>query len=143
MAKTQILKFQLLDKKAKLPLYDHDDDAAFGIFSIEEKILKPNEFYAVATGIASEIPKNNFVSIRDRSSMAVKGLHVLGGVIDAGYRGEWKVIMVNLSKEKYKIAIGDKIAQGVLHESVQPNIKLTKKTSETKRGKNGFGSTGK
>jgi len=143
MVKRQILKFQLLDKKAKLPLYDHPDDAAFGIFSIEKKILKPGEFYAVATGIASEIPVDNFVSIRDRSSMAVKGLHALGGVIDAGYRGEWKVIMINLGKEKYKISVGDKIAQGILHESAQADIKYVKKISETKRGKNGFGSTGK
>lgn len=139
----KILKFKLLNKDAKLPSYDHADDAAFGLFSTEEKILKPHEFYAISTGIASEIPVNNFVSIRDRSSMALKGLHVLGGVIDAGYRGEWKVLMINLSKEKYKISIGDKIAQGILHESVQANIKITSKTSETKRGKRGFGSTGK
>ena len=52
MVKRQILKFQLLNNKAKLPVYDHNDDAAFGIFSTENKMLNPKEFYAISTGIA-------------------------------------------------------------------------------------------
>lgn len=141
--KSKILKFQLLDKDSKLPVYDHEDDAAFGIFSKEFKVLKPMEIYPVSTGISSEIPKNYFVSIRDRSSMAAKGMHVLGGVIDAGYRGEWKVVMINLTKEKYEIKIGDKIAQGIMQDSTQPIIKQVKILTTTKRGNKGFGSTGR
>lgn len=141
--KSKILKFQLLDKNAKLPVYDHEDDAAFGIFSNESKLLNPMEIHPIATGISSEIPKNYFVSIRDRSSMAAKGLHVLGGVIDAGYRGEWKVVMINLTKEKYEIKIGDKIAQGIMQDSTQPVIKQVKTLTSTKRGDKGFGSTGR
>ena len=141
--KKLILKFKLLSKNAKIPIYNHVDDAGFGIFSIEEKILKPNEYYPVSTGISSEIPKNHFVSIRDRSSMGVKGLHLLGGVIDAGYRGEWKIILINLSNENYKIEIGDKIAQGILQESNQVEIMESNELSKTKRGVDGFGSTGK
>jgi dUTP pyrophosphatase len=101
------------------------------------------EIYPVATGIASEIPINCFVSFRDRSSMGIKGLHVLAGVIDAGYRGEWKVIMINLGNSDYQIEIGDKIAQGILQDATQVKIKQVNKLSNTKRGKEGFGSTGK
>lgn len=137
------LKFKLLDSKATLPSYAHSDDAGFGIYSTEEKVLKPMEYYAVATGISSEIETGSFVSIRDRCSMAIKGIHVMGGVIDAGYRGEWKVIMINLSKEVYKIEIGDKIAQGILQSATQTNLVVAEDLSDTPRGDKGFGSTGR
>lgn len=138
-----ILKFKKLQKDAIVPKYDHSDDAGFGIYSIEEKILKPMEYYAVATGISSEIPQDYFVSFRDRSSMAVKGLHIMGGVIDAGYRGEWKVILINLSGADYKIEVGDKIAQGILQSAKQAKIEITEDLSNTSRGEGGFGSTGR
>lgn len=140
---TQILKFKLLDPKAIMPLYAHADDAGFGIYSIEEKVLKPMEYYAVATGISTEIPADYFVSIRDRSSMAIKGIHVMGGVIDSGYRGEWKIIMINLGGVDYKIEVGDKIAQGILQNAKQPKIELVKDLSDSSRGEKGFGSTGR
>lgn len=138
-----VLKFKKLHENAVIPSYAHADDAGFGIYSIEEKVLKPMEYYAVATGISSEIPQDNFVSIRDRSSMAIKGIHVMGGVIDAGFRGEWKVIMINLNKEDYKIEVGDKIAQGILQSAKQPKIEIVEDLSDTSRGSGGFGSTGK
>lgn len=138
-----VLKFKMIDELAIIPSYAHQDDAGFGICSIEEKILKPMEYYAVATGISSEIPNEYFVSFRDRSSMAVKGLHIMGGVIDAGYRGEWKVIMINLSGEDYKIEVGDKIAQGILQPAKQAKIEIVEDLSDTSRGAGGFGSTGR
>lgn len=139
----KVLKFQLLNNNAKLPQFDHIDDAGFGIYSAEEKVLKNFEYFAVATGISSEIPKGHFVSIRDRSSMAIKGLHVMGGVIDAGYRGEWKVIIINLTGSDYKIEIGDKIAQGILQKLENFEIKKSKSLSNSIRGTGGFGSTGR
>lgn len=138
-----ILKFKKLHKSAIIPKYDHPDDAGFGIYSVEEKVLKPMQYYAVATGISSEIPNEYFVSIRDRSSMAIKGLHIMGGVIDAGYRGEWKIIMINLGKDNYKIEVGDKIAQGILQYATQVKIVETVDLSDTLRGFGGFGSTGR
>ena len=138
-----VLKFKLLDPKAIVPSCAHSDDAGFGIYSIEEIVLKPMEYYAVATGISSEIPKDYFVSIRDRSSMAIKGMHVMGGVIDSGYRGEWKIIMINLSGVDYKIEIRDKIAQGILQSAKQAKIELVEDLSDTSRGEKGFGSTGR
>ncbi len=137
------LKFKLLDSKAIMPSYAHTDDAGFGIYSIEVKTLIPMEYYAVATGISSEIPNDYFVSIRDRSSMAIKGMHVMGGVIDSGYRGEWKIIMINLSGNDYKIEVGDKIAQGILQNAKQPTIELVEDLSDSSRVEKGFGSTGR
>jgi dUTP pyrophosphatase len=138
-----VLKFKKLHESAIVPSYSHPDDAGFGIYASESKILKPMEYYTVSTSISSEIPNDYFVSIRDRSSMAIKGLHVLGGVIDAGYRGEWKVIIINFGKEEYKIEIGDKIAQGILQNSTQPKIEIAEDLSDTTRGSGGFGSTGR
>jgi dUTP pyrophosphatase len=138
------VKFILLNKSAKLPSYAHDDDAGFDVYSSETVTLKKGEYKGISTGIASEIPTGCFVSLRDKSGLSYSfGLHVLGGVIDAGYRGEWKVIMVNLGKKAYKFKKGDKIAQGILHVAPQAIIKSVSELSETKRGKGGFGSTGK
>lgn len=138
-----VLKFKALNSKAIIPSYSHEDDAGFGIYASEEKTIKPMEYYAVATGISSEIPNNYFVSIRDRSSMAIKGIHVMGGVIDSGYRGEWKIIMINLSGGDYKIELGDKIAQGILQSAKQAKIELAEDLSDSSRGTGGFGSTGR
>jgi dUTP pyrophosphatase len=138
-----VLKFKLLEPNAIIPSYAHSDDAGFGIYASEEKTIKPMEYYAVATGISSEIPTNYFVSIRDRSSMAIKGIHVMGGVIDAGYRGEWKIIMINLSGSDYKIELGDKIAQGILQSAKQAKIEIAEDLSDSSRGTGGFGSTGR
>lgn len=144
ITKKPTLKFLLLDKKAKLPSYAHDDDAGFDIYTNESITIKKGSYVGISTGISSEIPKGYFVSFRDKSGLAFNfGLHVMGGVIDAGYRGEWKVVIVNLGKKSYKFEKGDKIAQGILHEIPHARIIESKGLSETKRGKKGFGSTGK
>ena len=138
------VKFILLDKNAKLPSYAHADDAGFDIYTNETIVLKGREYIGISTGISSEIPKGYFVSFRDKSGLAFTfGLHILGGVIDAGYRGEWKVIMVNLGKKNYKFEKGDKIAQGILQMVPHANIVESKILAKSKRGKGGFGSTGK
>ena len=143
MAKKTI-KFNILSKDGKLPVYAHEGDAGFDIYTSESLVLKKGEYKAVSTGISSEIPKDYFVSFRDRSGLAFNfGLHVLAGVIDSGYRGEWKVIIVNLGKKTYKVEKGERIAQGILQLAPQAKIVEAKKLSKSKRGKRGFGSTGK
>lgn len=138
------LKFKLLDPQAKLPAYAHQGDAAFDIYSIESVNLKKGETHPVKTGVASEIPAGYFVSFRGRSGLAAKSsIDVLGGVIDATYRGEWMVILTNLGKTSYKIEKGDRIAQGILHPVPPVKIVEVKKLSETIRGGSGFGSSGK
>ncbi|HTK03349.1 MAG TPA: dUTP diphosphatase [Alphaproteobacteria bacterium] len=138
------LKFQLLNANAKLPSFAHEDDAAFDIYSSESVILKKKEFKAIETGIASEIPVGFYVSFEGRSGLAVRnGIAVLGGIIDAGYRGEWKVILINLGSENLKIEKGDRIAQGIIHKLEKVKISESKSLSSSERGINGFGSTGK
>lgn len=140
----KVLKFKLLDKSAKLPEFAHNDDAGFDIFSNENLILPKGKVYGVSTGISSEIPIGHYVSVRDKSGLAIKnGIHTLGGVIDAGYRGEWKIILVNLGKEDFEIEKGNKIAQGILTKLVKTNIAVAKTLKSSQRGISGFGSTGK
>ena len=138
------LKFKLLNKSAILPLYAHDTDAGFDIYSVESVFLKPGERRIIQTGIGSEIPKGWYVQFFDKSGVASKlGLHALGGVIDSAYRGEWGVILINLSKEKVAIEVGDKIVQGVFLPITQPKIKEVKELSTKIDRGGGFGSTGR
>ena len=138
------IKFRLLIKGAKVPSYAHSGDAGFDIYAVSSKLIKKRTHEVIATGIVSEISKGWFVSFRDRSGLAAKhGIHVLGGVIDSGYRGEWKVILANFGNKDYKVEKRERIAQGILQPAPQAQIKQVKKLSKTQRGKGGFGSTGK
>src|SRR3990172_6438298 len=129
------LKFKRLTKNVKLPSFAYTSDAGFDVYSIESKTLSKNEKYAFSTGISSEIPQGFFVSLRDKSGLAANhGLHVLGGVIDSGYRGEWKVILINLGDLHYKVEKGEKIAQGILHKLSKVKIEEVRKQSNSKRG---------
>lgn len=144
MPKNLKIKFVLLNSDATLPAYAHDDDAAFDIYSSESFKLKRGTHYAVSTGVSSEIPKGFYVSFRGRSGLAFNnGIDVLAGVIDAGYRGEWKVIIVNLGKDDIKIGKGERVAQGILQEAPRAKLIEVKKLSSTERGTKGLGSTGK
>lgn len=139
-----LLKFKLLSPQAKLPEYAHAQDAGFDLFSAETVTLAPGQRHVFKIGIASEIPLGYFVSIRDKSGLAAgKGLHVLGGVIDAGYRGEWGVVLVNLGNTGCMVEKGDKIAQGILQPAPKAQIVETDQLSDTSRGTGGFGSTGR
>lgn len=144
MTQRLVLKFKKLHPDAVIPTYAHDTDAAFDIYTIEKKSLKPQKRHVFKTGLASEIPDGWWVSIRDRSSLPAKfGLHTMAGVIDAGYRGEWGVVMVNLGEEEYKVEKGDKIAQGILEKVNRAKIIEVNELLETERGEGGFGSTGR
>lgn len=141
---TRFVKFMLLKKGAKLPSYAHPGDAGFDVYAVETKVIKKGTHEIISTGIASEIPRGWFVSIRDRSGLAFKnGIHVLGGVVDSSYRGEWKVILANFGPKDYKVAKGERIAQGVFQPAPPAKIAKVKSLNKSQRGKRGFGSTGK
>jgi dUTP pyrophosphatase len=141
--KKPVLKFLKLDKDATLPSYAHEDDAAFDICSIESGIIKPRDVRIFRTGLASEIPPGWFVSFRGRGGVSSKGIDVLAGVVDAGYRGEWQVVLANVGKRTYKVLKGEKIAEGVLHQVPQARIIEVKRLKDSRRGEKGFGSTGR
>ena len=139
-----VIKFKLLSADAAIPVYSHEGDAGFDIKTTEDKELAPGEHYGFSTGLASEIPTRLFVKLFDRSGLAFKsGIHVLAGVIDSGYRGEWKVILLNSGSSPVKISKGDRIAQGVLFKIDQAEFEIVEELSESERAEGGFGSTGK
>ena len=100
----------------------------------------------ISTGIAVAIPKNYEIQIRPRSGLAAKkGISVLNtpGTVDSDYRGEIKIILINLSKKPFVIESGDRVAQMILCPVVKGELEEVKNLPKTVRGKGGFGSTGK
>lgn len=131
----------------KLPEYETELSAGMDVRAfIENPItLEPLERTLVKTGLYVELEKGFEIQVRPRSGLALKkGITVLNspGTIDADYRGEIGIILINLSKEKFIINSGDRIAQLVVCKYEQPIIKLSDSLGETLRGKKGFGSTG-
>jgi dUTP pyrophosphatase len=131
-----------------LPHYETPQSAGMDIRAyLNETIqLKPLQRTLVPTGLFMEIPVGFEVQIRPRSGLAAKnGVTVLNspGTIDADYRGEIKVILINLSNEDFTIANGDRIAQMIVAPVTQAKWNITTELSETDRGVGGFGSTGK
>ncbi len=130
-----------------LPAYETDLSAGMDLRANlkDEFTLQPMERDLVPTGIYIELPAGFEAQIRPRSGLACKyGVTVLNtpGTIDADYRGEIKVIMVNLSKKPYVIRNGDRIAQMVISKHERAKLDLVEKLDTTKRGTGGFGHTG-
>ena len=132
----------------KLPKYESNGAAGMDLAAdIDAEVeLKPLERFLFPTGIAISLPKDLEAQIRPRSGLAIKnGITLLNtpGTVDSDYRGEIKVILVNISNDKYTIKPGDRIAQMVLSQFVQGQFELVENLDETDRGSSGFGSTGK
>ena len=135
--------------KSKHPLPKYETNASAGMdlrANIDEPVeMAPLERKLVPTGLYMELPVGYEAQVRPRSGMAIKhGISVLNtpGTIDADYRGEIRVILVNLSKEPYTIHDGDRIAQMIISSHVQAQWVEVDVLSETERGAGGFGHTG-
>ena len=120
----------------------YDSDLGYDLVCPKNITLKKGKFAKIPLGIKIKLPKGYGAFIKDRSSMAWKGIHVLGGVIDNDYIGELQVILINFGK-KYKIKRGDKIAQLVLIKTVDCDVEFVYELESTKRGDKGFGSSGR
>lgn len=140
--KKQKIKVKKLSSDAIVPKYAHEDDAGLDVYSIQNLVLKPHYRAVVKTGISMELPKNHVALVWDKSGMASKGIKTMGGVIDAGYRGEYKIVLVNLSSKDFEIKKGQKIAQILIQKVEKPEIEEVKKLKKSSRGGGGFGSTG-
>jgi len=145
MVRILVKKF---DKNIKLPTYKTSGSSGMDLVAyIKNKItINPGKTAMIPTGIAVAIPKNYEIQIRPRSGLAAKkSISVLNtpGTVDADYRGEIKIILINLSKKLFVVKSGDRIAQMVLCPIANGNIRAVKKLPRTIRGKGGFGSTGK
>ena len=143
---TKIL-IKRLSKEVPLPKYETNGSSGMDLAAnINANIdIDPGKTAIIPTGLALSIPKGFEVQIRPRSGLAAKQkISVLNtpGTIDADYRGEIKVILINLGQEPFKIEKGSRIAQMVVCPIVQAQLKEVQDLNETERGKGGFGSTG-
>ena len=145
------IEVQLLPPLAQSPRYAHTGphgDLAADLHSIIRITLAPGETVAIATGIALGFPPGFGGMVHDRSSLALRGLHTLAGVIDPGYRGEVKIVMTNLSAETQVLEAGARVAQmrivPLLQAEFAPSETAAASQTEdrTERHTGGFGSTG-
>ena len=126
-----------------MPIYAHVSDAGMDLFADEAVIIRAGARAQIKTGIALAIPEGCVGLIWDKSGISHKeGLKTLGGVVDAGYRGEVLVGLINLSDTPYEVAKGAKIAQMLIQAVERPDIECVETLDETTRGAQGFGSTG-
>jgi dUTP pyrophosphatase len=141
------LRIRKLHHDAVVPQYAHgpEEDAGMDLFSVAGALLEPNVPQAVPTGLSIELPPGFEAQIRPRSGLAFK--HAISvpnspGTIDPGYRGEVKVILINLGKQAYQVSKGDRIAQMVIARYEAVEIEEGD-LSDTTRGEGGFGSSGR
>lgn len=142
MIMEKILRVHRISENAKLPTYGHPGDAGLDLFSSVEYQLKAGEVYPVPTGIKIAVPEGFVGLVWDKSGISLKGAHRLAGVIDSGYRGEVKVVLINLGQEPFSISRGMKVAQLLIQPVVTVRVVDTEDLDDTSRGENGFGSTG-
>lgn len=130
-----------LNPEARIPTLGTELSAGYDLYCIEDQELLPGR-NLIKTGISISLPQNTYGRITDRSSMALKSLHVTAGVIDPDYRGEIVVIMENLSSNTVNIRRYDRIAQLIVEVILRPEIKISEVPLELTNRKGGFGSTG-
>ena len=136
------LKIRRIHPEAKLPSYGHKGDAGLDLFSCADYVLGAGEVKAIQTGIKVAIPRGYVGLIWDKSGISLKGVHKLAGVVDAGYRGEVQVVMINLGNTPYEIKKGMKIAQMLIQPISEVEVIEVEDLDDTLRGEGGFGSTG-
>ena len=143
---TEIL-IKRLSKNVSLPKYETSGSSGLDLAAnIENSIkIEPGKISIIPTGISLAIPKNHEIQIRPRSGLAVKNqISVLNspGTVDADYRGEIKVILINLSSKTFTVENGARIAQMVVCPVIKAKLKEVEDLDNTSRGSDGFGSTG-
>lgn len=140
------LQYTLLSETARPPRQAHDGDAGFDLHAAEEVELAPGERMSVGTGVAVAIPDRHAGLVLPRSGLAARhGIALVNspGLIDSGYRGEVRVLLLNTDlRESFRAELGDRIAQLVVVAHAVPELIEAPALEETARGTGGFGSTG-
>jgi dUTP pyrophosphatase len=140
------LRVRRLDSAAKLPVRAHDDDAGYDLHAAHAATIAPGERAMVGTGIAIELPPGHAGLVLPRSGLAARhGIALVNapGLIDAGYRGELRVLLLNTDRAApFDVAPGDRIAQLVVVAIAAPEIVEADALAATVRGEGGFGSSG-
>jgi dUTP pyrophosphatase len=140
------LGIRRLDPAARLPVRAHDDDAGYDLHALEPATLEAGERAMIRTGISIELPAGHAGLVLPRSGLAARhGIALVNapGLIDAGYRGEVKVLLLNTDRTAaFEIAAGDRIAQLVVVAVAAPAVTEVSELATSARGDGGFGSTG-
>ncbi len=140
------LRVRRLDRAARLPARAHDDDAGYDLHALTAARLEPGERALVATGIAIELQPGHAGLVLPRSGLAARhGIAIVNapGLIDAGYRGELKVLLHNTDRDAaFDVAPGDRIAQLVIVAVAAPQVVEADALAASVRGEGGFGSSG-
>jgi dUTP pyrophosphatase len=140
------LKVRRLDARARLPTRAYPGDAGLDLYALEDGVLDPGERASVRTGIAVEIPEGEAGLVLPRSGLAARnGIALVNapGLIDAGYRGEIRVLLLNTDRSlSFELAAGDRIAQLVLVKVHTPEVVEVEELAVSDRGAGGFGSSG-
>jgi dUTP pyrophosphatase len=140
------LRVRRLDPAARLPVRAQDDDAGYDLHALHDARLEPGARAKIRTGIAIELPRGHAGLVLPRSGLAARhGIALVNapGLIDAGYRGELQVLLLNTDREAaFKITAGDRIAQLVIVAVAAPEVVEVDALAATQRGEGGFGSTG-
>jgi len=140
------LRVRRLDDRALLPTRAYPGDAGLDLYALEQATLAPGERASVGTGIAIEIPDGQAGLVLPRSGLAARhGIAIVNapGLIDSGYRGEVRVLLLNTDREQtFTIAGGDRIAQLVLVRIETPEVVEVDELAVSERGAGGFGSSG-
>ena len=144
-----MLRVKLLEQSARLPVVAHPgEDLGYDLFALEAVVLAPRTTVKVRTGIAVEVrhPQTGVplgLLVRDRSSMASRGIATTAGVIDAGYRGEILVLMTNLTDAAVELKAGEKIAQMIPVPILTGLVEEVETLEDSARAEKGFGSSGR
>lgn len=139
-----VLKIKKLYQGATIPTYAYGGDAGMDLYCRKDFVIKLGKRINVGTGVAIELPAGFVGLIWDKSGLSVKrGLHIMSGVIDAGFRGEIRVTILNTSRKKYQFKKGEKIAQMLIQKVHQAKFKLVEKLGRTQRGTKTKGSSGR
>lgn len=138
-----IVKYKKLDPSIPDLQYAYGGDAGLDIYATESTILTPFQPVLINTGVKMAFPLGYVALIWDKSSLASLGIHALGGVIDSNYRGEIKVVLINLTNKKINIQKRQKIAQILLQKVEKMEMIEVEKLNSSSREDKGFGSSGK
>lgn len=137
------LKIKKLRDDARIPTRAHKEDAGIDLYVCGDHVVSPHQTIKIPLGVAMEIEEGYVGLMWDKSSIGSQSLKTLGGVIDAGYRGEVLAMVHNLGNESYTFLHGHKVAQMVIQKVELWEVEEVEELSDSLRGEGGFGSTGR
>jgi len=139
------VRIQKVHEHATIPNYAHEGDSGMDLYSVEEHVLTPGERKLIPTGLKIALPIGYEAQVRPKSGLALKhGITIINtpGTVDAGYRGELGLIVINHGTFDYKIERKQKVAQLVIQKVERAKLEEVESLEDTQRGTGGFGSTG-